>query len=384
MQVGEQFRGVKMIPPRQVHFFSAGAKGVRVGCFVRFEPEQVLLTRWSPFHERLFHADEPGFPASAGSSAEDDLERYTQGVRRFDFDKNLAALPYYLPASAQPGAAVGALASPSPSGPEALDEWALLTSHVTPSLLQMLSLPYLTWVHPGAAATEEEVDAEIARARQALRGSNPDTASSGGDTLERSSGASKQPQTNSLPGSRRTTTGARREEDLVRTPQFCGAAVRQRRLVGMTATEVTQYNTNPDYKLDTLLRQCYRGDWVLLLGKRVSQRVRVEVSVVASLRSCSRPTCRGATGRLHPFSDPGLARGVRAVEGADLLARVVLNGGHIEHVGRTNSRGVLFFVLQSLAMPTPARSARYCARRRRPHACTVRRRHHGQQRRCQQ
>ena len=61
-----------MIPPRQVHFYALGSGsssnngssstnsiGLRLGCFVSFEPEQVQLTRWSAFHERLFDSHDP-------------------------------------------------------------------------------------------------------------------------------------------------------------------------------------------------------------------------------------------------------------------------------------------------------------------------------------
>ena len=187
------------------------------------------------------------YPVATCDSAEDELERFTAGVRRFDFDKNLAALPYYL---SQQSANAG-----KKQGPPALDEWMLLTSLITPQLLELLGISLKTMVHPGAGLSEEEVEEEIERARHKLQ--------KDGDGKNLTQQHAEQQQQQQSQHHQQL-----RHEDSVATPTFLGRPIRQRRIEGMAPQEVTRYNTDANFKLATLLDRCYRGSWELLIGKQ--------------------------------------------------------------------------------------------------------------------
>ncbi|CAK9215897.1 unnamed protein product [Sphagnum troendelagicum] len=88
--VGPKFRGLKMLPPGPhfVYYSSKSRYGMdtspTIGFFLYVRSSQVIVMHWDPQEERI---------AKLNDSSEE--ERYTEGVRKNEFDPNLA--PYDLP-----------------------------------------------------------------------------------------------------------------------------------------------------------------------------------------------------------------------------------------------------------------------------------------------
>lgn len=140
--VGEQFKGVKMIPPG-VHFvyYSAtgkrggagpGKPGPRTGFFFHAEKRQVLAKRWNPDTEELIDA----------ASSEEELSRFRAGLQ--GLDRFLGPYPY----------------------DDGLRRWLSLTSHLTSDNVERL-IPLngnISSVSTYVTAAEEKVVEEISDA----------------------------------------------------------------------------------------------------------------------------------------------------------------------------------------------------------------------------
>ncbi|CAJ1417106.1 unnamed protein product [Effrenium voratum] len=104
--VGPQFMGVKLVPPGLHYVYSSASStdvGIaRTGFFLYMRPKDVAVFRWDVENEELSRPD-----------SQDEEARYADGVRSFDFDRNLG--PYPL---------------------ELREQWAELTRHATAELVQ--------------------------------------------------------------------------------------------------------------------------------------------------------------------------------------------------------------------------------------------------------
>lgn len=106
--VGPQFMGIKLIPPG-LHYIYSGASAAedvgigRTGFFLYMKPKDVVVFRWDPETEELLRTEN------------EEATRYADGVRSFDFDRNLG--PYPL---------------------ELREQWSELTRHATPELVQKI------------------------------------------------------------------------------------------------------------------------------------------------------------------------------------------------------------------------------------------------------
>lgn len=106
--VGPQFMGVKLIPPglHYVYCSASAAEDIgicRSGFFLHMKPKDVAVFRWDPENEELIRPEN------------EESVRYADGVRSFDFDRNLG--PYPL---------------------ELREQWAELTRHTTAELVQKI------------------------------------------------------------------------------------------------------------------------------------------------------------------------------------------------------------------------------------------------------
>lgn len=106
--VGPQFMGVKLIPPglHYVYCSASAAEDIgicRSGYFLYMKPQDVAVFRWDPENEELIRPEN------------EEAVRYADGVRSFDFDRNLG--PYPL---------------------ELREQWAELTRHTTGELVQKI------------------------------------------------------------------------------------------------------------------------------------------------------------------------------------------------------------------------------------------------------
>ena len=106
--VGPQFMGVKLIPPglHYVYCSASAAEDIgicRSGYFLYMKPQDVAVFRWDPENEELIRPEN------------EEAVRYADGVRSFDFDRNLG--PYPL---------------------ELREQWAELTRHATGELVQKI------------------------------------------------------------------------------------------------------------------------------------------------------------------------------------------------------------------------------------------------------
>ena len=118
-EVGEKFRGVKMVPPG-LHLVLLGAAGndvTRVAEFVRVAPADVHVRRWDPHIET--------FARGTGHDPEQ-TARLQMGARRHDFDSATGAYPV-----------------------QSAEVWHRLTSHVTDRVLARCGVPLGTRVAPG-------------------------------------------------------------------------------------------------------------------------------------------------------------------------------------------------------------------------------------------
>ena len=118
-EVGEKFRGVKMVPPG-LHLVLLGAAGndvTRVAEFVRVAPADVHVRRWDPHIET--------FARGTGHDPEQ-TARLQMGARRHDFDSATGAYPA-----------------------QSAEVWHRLTSHVTDRVLARCGVPLGTRVAPG-------------------------------------------------------------------------------------------------------------------------------------------------------------------------------------------------------------------------------------------
>lgn len=89
--VGPKFKGVKMLPPGP-HFITyrsiseQGGAAPASGFFLHVEPRQIIVKVWDPSIECV-----------VDMADQEEAERYAAGVRRYDFDANLA--PYNMHAA---------------------------------------------------------------------------------------------------------------------------------------------------------------------------------------------------------------------------------------------------------------------------------------------
>lgn len=112
---GPNFKGIKLIPAG-IHFifYSAGAKygGIgppRSGFFLNFLPSQVRILKWNPSSEDFDIDTELNH---------DEMSRYKEGVKRFDFDRFLGAYDR--------------------DEKKRLEKWKTLSFHINPRLLEIL------------------------------------------------------------------------------------------------------------------------------------------------------------------------------------------------------------------------------------------------------
>ena len=142
-EVGEKFRGVKMVPPG-LHLVLLGAAGndvTRVAEFVRVAPADVHVRRWDPNTET--------FARGTGHDPEQ-TARLELGARRHDFDSATGAYPA-----------------------QSAEVWHRLTSHVTEHVLAQCGVSLGTRIAPGdpdqplEACVRGGPEAAAARARAA-------------------------------------------------------------------------------------------------------------------------------------------------------------------------------------------------------------------------
>ncbi|KAK9837719.1 hypothetical protein WJX74_003717 [Apatococcus lobatus] len=137
-QVGQKFKGLKMIPPG-VHLLSfcqlsqTGQVAAYAGRFLSLAEGQVVVMRWDASVEAL--TDLPD---------QDEVDRYTLGVRRYDFDAGLA--PYNLSAYAT---------------------WQRLSGHITPAVIEQLQPTPQAWFSI-TAEEEPEGSRQQTKAEQQL------------------------------------------------------------------------------------------------------------------------------------------------------------------------------------------------------------------------
>lgn len=122
-EVGEKFKGVKLIPPG-IHFVFysyvfmifgiivmkliwvsrvknkyGGDASPRTSFFIYIKEHDILVRKWNPEEEQFYPVDEMD---------EDEMSRFAHGVQRMDFDENLGAYPM-----------------------ESLDKWHYLSNYIT-------------------------------------------------------------------------------------------------------------------------------------------------------------------------------------------------------------------------------------------------------------
>ncbi|KAK9826103.1 hypothetical protein WJX81_003949 [Elliptochloris bilobata] len=213
--VGPKFCGVKMLPPgpHMISYNAASSGGAELApttsFFVHAPARSVLVRRWDARAELLAELEK------------EEAERYTAGVRRFDFDFGLA--PYNLASYAQ---------------------WRALSEYLTPAVLERLSpvqgahFSITAEADPTLTAPRSAAEARLAAQ---LAGGAPPGAASGGECVAG----------NELGVGRCRHTRLPR---LVKAP-------------GMTAAELTAANLDRSAALEEVLAQAYGGDEAGLLGE---------------------------------------------------------------------------------------------------------------------
>lgn len=203
--VGPRFKGIKMIPPNQAHFFyyspgdnsglGGGPPPGRRGRFLYLRPTEVAVFRWSDETEDFAEPDR------------DEAERLAEGVRRLEFDQWLGPYP---------------LAN--------AEKWASISRHITPAVLQRLQpVGYSVW---SEMATQRRIE-EKGKAKVGDEASSAGSAAM--DTLGHKSYYTDIPKRAIPPGA--------------------------------APHEVTRYSIDKSYTLTLLLETKYDNDDGLLLGE---------------------------------------------------------------------------------------------------------------------
>jgi len=228
-QVGPQFMGIKLVPPglHYVYCSASAAEDVgiaRTGFFLFMRPKDVAVFRWDPENEELTK------PESLDEEA-----RYADGVRSFDFDRNLG--PYPLELSAQ---------------------WSELTRHATPELVSKIEpvskmvrskrAEYDTSILPEPEPPQtveiklDDMDGDEAMDDQAV------------ETPEQ-----KQPQ--------KPATQSSVESNMGSGSLFFSSVPRSRKKVGKSASETTQIHMDRSGQLEEMITKEYGGSELNILGE---------------------------------------------------------------------------------------------------------------------
>ncbi len=125
--VGPHFEGVKMVPPRGVHFVTCGNDIDRHGFFVRLGRSDVCVMRWEPATELIRPVEEA-----------DEVSRRSSAVRNMEYDRTLGPYP---------------LSTES--------EWAGLSGYVSDAVLRRAGIPAGTIVGPGALDDDHALMAQL-------------------------------------------------------------------------------------------------------------------------------------------------------------------------------------------------------------------------------
>ncbi|XP_062886607.1 protein AAR2 homolog [Mobula hypostoma] len=215
-QVGPKFKGVKMIPPG-IHFmyFSAvncrggQVTGPRTGCFFHVKQREILVKRWDKKEEEIVLVE----------ASEEELERIRENLT--ELDKSLGPYPY-----------------------ETMKRWVSLTNLITDPLIQSLQ-PV-----SGKISAFSEVQPELVM---------PHTK----DRVEH----------NLLPYD---TICKSYKEGLARLPKMkikAGTEIRFSKIPirkypeGASPAEITKYNMDFSYVLDTVINQRYSSKPKEILGE---------------------------------------------------------------------------------------------------------------------
>jgi A1 cistron-splicing factor AAR2 len=201
--VGPRFKGIKMIPPGQAHFFyyspgdnsglGGGPPPGRRGRFLYLQATEVAVFRWDRDTEDFVEPDA------------DEAQRLAEGVRRLEFDQWLGAYP---------------LAN--------AEKWTSISRHITPPVLQRLQpVGHSVW---SEMATQRRIEEKgKAKVEEEPRDG------SATDTLGHKSYYTDIPKRATPPGA--------------------------------APHEVTRYSIDKSYMLTLLLETKYENDQALLLGE---------------------------------------------------------------------------------------------------------------------
>mmetsp|Transcript_66814 Transcript_66814/g.118298 ORF Transcript_66814/g.118298 Transcript_66814/m.118298 type:complete len:429 (+) Transcript_66814:48-1334(+) len=235
--VGPQFMGIKLIPPglHYVYCSASAAEDVgisRTGFFLYMRPQEVAVFRWNAETEELVKPE-----------SQDEEARYADGVRSFDFDRNLGPYPLELAAN-----------------------WSELTRHATADVVNKIE-PVAKVVrskraeYDPAILPETKVQDPTPQTIQ-LDGMDGDDDEVMGDVDAMEEPAAEQPQT-PLPAQDPSSL----ESNMGSGCLFFSAVPRSRKKVGTTPLETTQLHMDGSSKLEAMIAKEYGGNEFGILGE---------------------------------------------------------------------------------------------------------------------
>lgn len=229
--VGPQFMGIKLVPPglHYVYCSASAAEDVgisRTGFFLFMKPQDVAVFKWDEQNEELSRLD----------SIEEEA-RYADGVRGFDFDKQLG--PYPLELSAQ---------------------WSELTRHATADIVSKVE-PVSKAVRSKRAEYDEAQPAQTAPLDTMY---GDDITGDDSDLEENLAAQQPEPREND---SKQQQGQSSVESNLGSGCLFFSSVPRLRKKVGATAELTTSLHLDRSPLLEEMISKEYKGNELGILGE---------------------------------------------------------------------------------------------------------------------
>jgi len=232
--VGPQFMGIKLIPPglHYVYCSASAAEDVgisRTGFFLLMRPQDVAVFKWDEENEELVKPE-----------SQDEEARYADGVRSFDFDRNLGPYPLELAAN-----------------------WSELTRHATGDVVSKIE-PVAKVVRSKRAEYDPAIlpETKVQNPPETIQSDGMDGDEDevmGDDTMEE-----PVEQTQQLPQPQ-APSGV--ESNMGSGHLFFSGIPRNRKKVGSTAVETTQLHMDGSSKLEAMIAKEYGGNEFGVLGE---------------------------------------------------------------------------------------------------------------------